>query len=196
MLATRQTQGRVFNFPSSPQLPSVLNPLGFRFGTLGIQSRVENLGTKMKAHLLLLTCLSLPFAMTSIFLPAQAGSAQSDLIAAENNWVTAELRRDSGALSQLMSDDLVMTETDGSVIGKAQEIAFTADPDAHLELLEAHDMKVHMHGDTAVVTGAFHEKGTYHGKPFQHQGRFTDTWVRQKGMWQCIASQFSIPVQD
>lgn len=33
-------------------------------------------------------------------------------------------------------------------------------------------------------------------EPFEHSGRFTDTWVRQKGLWQCIASQFSIPVQN
>jgi ketosteroid isomerase-like protein len=150
----------------------------------------------MKARVLLPLCTSLALLIASIFLPAQTHSSQGDLIAAENNWVAAELHHDSASLSRLMSDDLVMTETDGSVIDKAQEIAFAADSSARLELLETHDMKVHIHGDTAVVVGAFHEKGTYHSKPFEHQGRFTDTWVRQKGMWQCIASQFSIPVQD
>lgn len=150
----------------------------------------------MKARVLLPLCTSLTLVIASIFLPAQTHSGQGDLIAAENNWVAAELHHDSASLSRLMSDDLVMTETDGSVIDKAQEIAFAADSSAHLELLETHDMKVHIHGDTAVVVGAFHEKGTYHSKPFEHKGRFTDTWVRQKGMWQCIASQFSIPVQD
>ena len=150
----------------------------------------------MKARVLLPLCTSLALVIASIFLPAQTHSGQGDLIAAENNWVTAELHHDSASLSRLMSDDLVMTETDGSVIDKAQEIAFAGDSNARLEVLETHDMKVHIHGDTAVVVGAFHEKGTYHSKPFEHQGRFTDTWVRQKGMWQCIASQFSIPVQD
>ena len=150
----------------------------------------------MKARVLLPLCTSLTLVIASIFLPAQTHSGQGDLIAAENNWVTAELHHDSASLSRLMSDDLVMTETDGSVIDKAQEIAFAGDSNARLEVLETHDMKVHIHGDTAVVVGAFHEKGTYHSKPFEHKGRFTDTWVRQKGMWQCIASQFSIPVQD
>ncbi len=150
----------------------------------------------MKAHVLLPLCASLALLIAYIFLPAQTDSAQGDLIAAENNWVIAELHHDSASLSRLMSDDLVMTETDGSVIDKAQEIAFAGDSSAHLEVLETNDMKVHVHGDTAVVVGAFHEKGIYHSKPFEHTGRFTDTWVRQKGMWQCIASQFSIPVED
>jgi ketosteroid isomerase-like protein len=150
----------------------------------------------MKLHVLLPLCTLLALVIASVFLAAQTDSGQGDLIAAENNWVTAELHHDSASLSRLMSDDLVMTETDGSVIDKAQEIAFAGDSNARLEILETRDMKVRIHGDTAVVVGAFHEKGIYHRKPFEHKGRFTDTWVRQKGMWQCIASQFSIPVQD
>jgi ketosteroid isomerase-like protein len=150
----------------------------------------------MKSHVLFLFCTSLALMIACIVLPAQTVSGQGDLIAAENKWVTAELRHDSAGLSRLMSDDLVITETDGSVIDKAQEIAFAGDSNARLEVLETHDMKVHIHGDTAIVVGAFHEKGIYHSKPFEHKGRFTDTWIRQKGMWQCIASQFSIPVQD
>ncbi len=149
----------------------------------------------MKAHVLLPLCISLTLAIAS-FVLAQTDSREGGLIAAENNWATAELHHDAASLSRLMSDDLVMTETDGSVIDKAQEVAFAADSDAHMEILETHDMKVHMNGDIAVVVGAFHEKGTYHRKPFEHKGRFTDTWVRQKGTWQCIASQFSIPVPD
>jgi ketosteroid isomerase-like protein len=150
----------------------------------------------MKAHVLLPLCTSLALVIASIFLPAETDSGQGDLIAAENNWIAAELHHDSASLGRLMSDDLVMTETDGSVINKAQEIAFAGDSNARLEVLETHDMSVHIHGDIAVVVGAFHEKGIYHSKPFEHTGRFTDTWVRQKAMWQCIASQFSIPVQD
>src|ERR1700733_10865772 len=150
----------------------------------------------MKAHVLFPLCTSLALTIASIFLPAQTVSGQGELIAAENNWVAAELHHDSAGLGRLMSDDLVMTETDGSVIDKAQEIAFADDSNARLEVLETHDMSVHIHGDIAVVVGAFHEKGIYHRNPFEHTGRFTDTWVRQKAMWQCIASQFSIPVQD
>jgi ketosteroid isomerase-like protein len=52
-------------------------------------------------------------------------------------------------------------------------------------------MKLHRHGDTVVVIGATHEKGTFKGKPYQHQGRFTDTWMKKNGQWLCIASQLS-----
>src|SRR5271170_6535794 len=118
----------------------------------------------MKEHVLLPLCTSLALVVASVFLPAQTDSGQGDLIAAENTWVAAELHHDSASLSRLMSDDLVMTETDGSVIDKGQEIAFAGNSNARLEVLETHDMKVHIHGDTAVVVGAFHEKGIYHSQ--------------------------------
>jgi ketosteroid isomerase-like protein len=148
----------------------------------------------MKPATMLLLCLLLDLA--PIPLPAQTESAQADVIALENSWNEAELRKNPAALARLMSDDLVLTEPDGSVISKTEEAAFTADPAAHFEVLESHGLKVQVHGDAAVVTGAYHEKGTFHGKLFEHRGRFTDTWVRHSGTWQCIAGHFSIPVAD
>ena len=35
-------------------------------------------------------------------------------------------------------------------------------------------------------------KGTYQGKPYNHVGRFTDTWVLDLGKWQCVASHTSL----
>jgi ketosteroid isomerase-like protein len=53
-------------------------------------------------------------------------------------------------------------------------------------------MKLHRHGDTVVVTGATHEKGAAKGKPYEHHGRFTDTWMKHDSQWLCIASQLSL----
>jgi ketosteroid isomerase-like protein len=47
-------------------------------------------------------------------------------------------------------------------------------------------------GDAAVATGTFASQGTYKGKPFDHRGRFTDTWVKQNGKWLCVASHESL----
>jgi len=41
----------------------------------------------------------------------------------------------------------------------------------------------------AVVIGRYHAKGTNRGKPFDHYGRFTDTWISStSGQWVCAAS--------
>jgi len=55
------------------------------------------------------------------------------------------------------------------------------------------DLHVRMHGNVAVVTGAYHEKGTNKGKPYEYRDRFTDVWLSSSGNWQLIASHYSIP---
>jgi ketosteroid isomerase-like protein len=150
----------------------------------------------MKRIVLLPLSILLPLSMAAIFLSAQTDSAEAELRAVEDAWNKAELNHDAAALSRLLSDDLVLTETDGNVINKTEEVAFTADPTSHFEVQESHDLKIQVHGDAAVVSGAYHEKGSYKGKPFEHRGRYTDTWIRHNGTWQCIAGHFSIPVPE
>jgi uncharacterized protein (TIGR02246 family) len=150
----------------------------------------------MKCIALFSLSLLLLSLIVAVILSAQTDSAQAEIRAVEDAWNKAELNHDAAALSRLMSDDLVLTETDGSVINKKEEVAFTADPTSHFEVLESHDLKIQVHGDAAVVSGAYHEKGSYQDKPFEHRGRYTDTWIRHNGTWQCIAGHFSIPVKD
>lgn len=55
------------------------------------------------------------------------------------------------------------------------------------------DMKVHVYGDVAVVTGQNTIKGTWEDIPRNISGpyRFTDVFVKRAGRWQCVASQSS-----
>jgi ketosteroid isomerase-like protein len=53
-------------------------------------------------------------------------------------------------------------------------------------------MKLHRYGDTVIVTGATHEKGKQNGKPYEHYGRFTDTWIKRDSEWICVASHLGL----
>lgn len=57
------------------------------------------------------------------------------------------------------------------------------------------DVKVRVHGNVAVVAGAYHETGTSEGKPYEYRDRFTDVWAKSEAGWQLIASHHSIPRQ-
>jgi hypothetical protein len=46
---------------------------------------------------------------------------------------------------------------------------------------------VHLHGNTAIVTGIFQIKGVDHGKPFAQRERFVDTLLYKDGQWVSIA---------
>ena len=116
----------------------------------------------------------------------------SKIIAMENLWNRAELNNDAPAVRLLLADDFVMTVAEGTLYNKSQMIASVADKSYRPDVLQSTDMVVHYYGNTAVVTGAYYEKGNDKGKPWERRGRFTDTWMNLEGRWQCVASHFSV----
>ena len=116
----------------------------------------------------------------------------SKIIAMENLWNRAEMNNDAPAVRLLLADDFVMTVAEGTLYNKAQIVASVADKTYRPEALQSTDMAVHYYGNTAVVTGAYYERGVDKGKPWVRRGRFTDTWMNLSGRWQCIASHFSV----
>lgn len=125
-----------------------------------------------------------------------ASVPQSDdatkILAMENLWNQMQLGHDVNAMQQLLDEDFVLTDYDGSVSNRAQFLASIKDPSVQLSLEMSEGMKLHEHGSTVVVTGATREKGTQNGKPFAHNGRFTDTWIKKDGRWVCIASHLGV----
>ena len=138
-------------------------------------------------------CCCLLLALTSLGLAAQqADPRESKLLILERLWNEAQVQRDSAALDQLVSSRFVNTEWDGEVSDKQHFLADIKDPLFKPTLANIQNLKMNFFGDTAVVTGTYHTAGTYQGKPYDHVGRFTDTWVLDMGKWQCVASHTSL----
>ena len=143
-------------------------------------------------------CLRLVvLAMGIATLPAithadDAGADQAKLLALENSWNLAQLQRDSRALQTLVSDKYVYTDYDGTVMNKAQFLTDNRDPSYKPTLVANEDMQVMTYSNVAIVIGKYHAKGTYRDKPFDHWGRFTDTWVYENNGWRCIATHTSL----
>jgi len=110
----------------------------------------------------------------------------------ERLWNEAQVNRDSAALDALVSSRFVNTEWDGEVSDKQKFLADIKDPRFKPSQANIQDLKINFYGDTAIVTGIYHTQGTYQGKPYDHTGRFTDTWVIDQGKWQCVASHTSL----
>ncbi len=138
----------------------------------------------------------LPCLLVLVFLPgpiySQAGSDESKIIALENLWNQMQLHHDAGAMEKILDADFVLTDYDGAVLSKSQFLASVRDVSDQLTVEVSEDMKLHRHGDTVIVTGATHEKGTAKGKHFEHKGRFTDTWIQKNGEWLCVASHLGL----
>jgi len=114
------------------------------------------------------------------------------LVALERLWNQAQVIRDADAIASMIGDKFVNTEWDGEVTDRGRFLADFADPKFQASIMSIDDVKVEIYGATAVVIGNYHTKGTYGGKPYEHFGRFTDTWVSQDGKWLCVASHTSL----
>jgi len=137
--------------------------------------------------LLLVLCCQ-PFAQSI----SRAQGDETKIIALENLWNQMQLNHDAEAMGKLLDDDFVFTDYDGTVMSKTQFLESIRDKSYQLSVEASDNMKLHRHGDTVVVIGATHEKGTFKGKLFQHQGRFTDTWMKKNGQWLCVASHLGV----
>jgi ketosteroid isomerase-like protein len=131
----------------------------------------------------------------SLVAPAQ-DSKRSDeegrILALETAWNHAEENKDAAALDQLLASTLVYVDYDGSIMNKGEFLASVKAEPLHPAQIINDEMNARVYGDAAVVTGIYREKGTNRGKPYHRRGRFTDTWVKQNGTWQCVASQSTL----
>jgi ketosteroid isomerase-like protein len=114
--------------------------------------------------------------------------AENKLTALENAWSAAQRDHDVKAIEALIVETFINTEWDGSVQNKAQFLQGIKDTSVKLTTMTNDDMTVFIYGNTAIVAGAYHAKGTRNGKPYEARGRFTDTWVQTSGKWMCVAS--------
>jgi ketosteroid isomerase-like protein len=134
--------------------------------------------------------------LASAALSAQEKSDAATVRALELKWTESYRQHNIDILSSLLSDEFVITVEDGSVYSKAGYISHSADSGVHVQVAEMSDLKVRMHGDTAIVTGSYHEKDESNGKPYEYHDRFTDVWIKTASKWQVVASHYSVPYKQ
>jgi ketosteroid isomerase-like protein len=114
------------------------------------------------------------------------------VMALETLWNQAEVARDTLALTQLVADNFVYVDIDGSLKNKAEFLATIKNAPERIETLVNDSMVPRVYEDTIIVSGTYRERGMLNGKPYSRRGRFTDTWVRQGSSWICVASQSTL----
>src|SRR5499427_3827803 len=68
-------------------------------------------------------------------------------------------RHEVEVFASVLDDDFVITFEDGSTYSKTGYLAYSTSASTRVELVEIPELRIRMHGDTAVVTGVYHEKG-------------------------------------
>ena len=120
---------------------------------------------------------------------APAGDVEQTLMKLEREGAAALIKRDTASFGRIFADDAALTSPDGTVQTKAQLLADVKSGSLVLESSDIADMKVHLHGDAALVTYSTTDKGKYKGQDISGRYRWTDVFVRRSGTWHIVASQ-------
>ena len=128
---------------------------------------------------------------------AQESDEGNAVLQTERDPATAYLKSDADGIAQGVMEDYTLTNSAGKITTRADDIDEAKKNDPKYEIFENYDMKVRVHGDTAVVTGKTHTKGVSGGKPFDSVFQFTDTFVKDGGRWRLLAGHVSkLPAKE
>lgn len=136
-----------------------------------------------------------------VMLPLLRGAAEEDSDAAQVRALDLKLteaykQRKFDLLASLLDEDFVITFEDGTTYGKTGYISYSAATTTRVDVAEMSEMKVRMHGNTAILTGVYHERGAEKGEAYDYHDRFTDVWMKSDGKWRMIASHYAIPFKQ
>jgi ketosteroid isomerase-like protein len=116
---------------------------------------------------------------------APAEDAVAVITSLEGEWVAAILAGDAAAIERLLAPGFVGTTDD--IRYTSAEAIEDVRTGTH-ETLEVSDPRVHVFGDTAVVTFDQTEKSRHGDADFSGTYLFTNVWARQDGTWRAVAS--------
>lgn len=128
---------------------------------------------------------------TFVFTRARPDSDEQELIKLAHAWLEAEAKEDAEAMARLWADDLQYSSSAGTVETKSQALASIRSGDLQISDSVYDTLEARVYGDMGVTTGIASQKGQFKGRDISGKYRFTDTWLKRDGRWQCVATHAS-----
>jgi len=100
------------------------------------------------------------------------------------DYIRSVQHSDVRRFDEILADDFLCSNPDGSLIDRAAFLRQTAQP-VSIRNLEAREVNVRLMGDFAII----HARTSYtlpDGR--QASGRYTDVWARRGGQWLCVSA--------
>ena len=114
-------------------------------------------------------------------------ATQSDidaLTALNRDYVASVQHGDVRRFDEILAEDFLCSNPDGSLVDKNQFLAQTARP-VVISGLTAQDVRVRILGDVAII----HARTSYAtADGEQRSGRYTDVWARRDGKWLAVSA--------
>ncbi len=116
------------------------------------------------------------------------GNGQA-IIDLDRKRMAAMCQQDSGALQEILADDLIYTHSSARVDTKQSLIGNMEAGSTVYQSIEASDVVAQDLGDAVVVTGVARITVSSNGKPNSFGVRFTDVYANRGGHWQMVTWQ-------
>lgn len=100
------------------------------------------------------------------------------------DYITSVQTSDVRRFDEILAEDFLCTNPDGSLVDRAAFLAQTARP-VTISNLTAHDVRIRILGDVAII----HARTSYtlpDGRTAS--GRYTDVWARRDGRWLAVSA--------
>ncbi len=118
-------------------------------------------------------------------------SDKEELIRLAHVWLEAELKQDAATVARLWADDLTYSTSSGMVESKSEALAAIRSGSLTITHSAYDSLDARVYGDMGVTTGITTQKARYKDQDISGKYRFTDTWVKRDGRWQCVATHAS-----
>jgi ketosteroid isomerase-like protein len=106
------------------------------------------------------------------------------LLALNRDYIHSVQHSDVRRFDEILGEDFLCSNPDGSLVDRDGFLGQTARP-VGITNLEAHDVRVRLLGDVAIV----HGRTTYTRPDGETgSGRYTDVWARRDGRWLAVSA--------
>jgi len=106
------------------------------------------------------------------------------LTALNRDYIQSVQNGDVRRFDEILADDFLCSNPDGSLVDKSQFLAQTARP-VTISGLTAEDVRVRILGDVAII----HARTSYTTAGGERRnGRYTDVWARRDGEWLAVSA--------
>ena len=107
-----------------------------------------------------------------------------NLLDLNRDYITSVQTSDVRRFDQILADDFLCTNPDGSIVDREGFLKQTARP-VGISNLDVHDVNVRIMGDFAII----HARTTYTRPDGQiGAGRYTDVWARRERGWLAVSA--------
>jgi ketosteroid isomerase-like protein len=116
---------------------------------------------------------------------------EEELLKLEKTFAEAIVKNDLEGISRLVSDDWIIIDPNGEIVDRARFFEVIKSGALTHDTMESEDFRVHVYGDSAVVTAITSAKGRFLGQEFSTRERATDVFVKREGRWQCVLTHLT-----